>query len=144
MVRGSIDVVHSNGIHSKVLHQHNVSLALLSVDQRVLRSKLIGDACQETSSVRVCFTNSKVGSIVPLTFDEELGSILAKELIANNFNRLNGSRKAKQVAKQKVAKSPVHDAFKQARCLEAHVRNSKRAWKSECGVALVENTVVVE
>lgn len=38
-----INVVDSDGVGSKLLHQSSISLALLSIDERVIRTKLISN-----------------------------------------------------------------------------------------------------
>jgi hypothetical protein len=45
MVGIGIDVVHTQGVGAEFLHQLDISLALLRVDERILRAELIRDTC---------------------------------------------------------------------------------------------------
>lgn len=44
MVGRRVDMVDTNGIGTKLLHQARVSLALLRVDQRISRYQLVSNA----------------------------------------------------------------------------------------------------
>jgi hypothetical protein len=50
MVGARIDVVDADGVGSEGFHQVGIASALFIVDERVVRQKLIGDACWGTVS----------------------------------------------------------------------------------------------
>ncbi len=44
MVGRGVDVIDTNAVDAKFLHETGVALALLSIDERVLGAKLVRDA----------------------------------------------------------------------------------------------------
>jgi hypothetical protein len=49
MVSCLVDVIDADSISPELLHQSRITLALVSVDERVVLDKLVGDPCAEVS-----------------------------------------------------------------------------------------------
>jgi hypothetical protein len=79
MVGRSVDVVDTNGVGSKLLHQRGVASALFGIDEGVIRGKLVGDTLQEV----LCFKALVEVIIVGEHVEKWLtGSVLIEELVA--------------------------------------------------------------
>jgi hypothetical protein len=51
MIGGLVDVVDSDSICSELFHQIGITLALSSLDKRIVFDELVGDACHKLMSV---------------------------------------------------------------------------------------------
>jgi hypothetical protein len=58
MISSAVDMIDTNGVGAELLHQSSITVALFSIDERIILDELISNTCIQSVVLGVIWTDS--------------------------------------------------------------------------------------